>query len=144
MMYVRQADEGDLVVVLVKGLFCTWGIFIPQDHLESQKPNLKSSGPVRSNYLTPNYSRDLPSLWSATSHHHHQDQLMGLSSPSAQAVSTWHQHNLDTLETNVHSISTVWKVIEGSGFKVPWNSYQRSCPSSRHHNSEQWQGSCWK
>lgn len=66
MMYVRQADEGDLVVVLVKGLFYTWGIFIPQDHLESQKPNLKSPGPVRSNYLTPNYSRDLPSLWSAT------------------------------------------------------------------------------
>lgn len=26
-MYVRQADEGDLVVVLVKGLFCTWGDF---------------------------------------------------------------------------------------------------------------------
>lgn len=50
-MYAHQAREGDLVVVLVKGLFCTvctWGMFIPQVHLESQKPNLKAPRPITS------------------------------------------------------------------------------------------------
>lgn len=81
---VFQADEGDLVVVLVKGLFCTWGIFIPQEHLESQKPNQGPSGAVTQHPTIPGLSlhlgQSLPPL----------DQLMGLSSPTAQAVSTWH------------------------------------------------------
>jgi hypothetical protein len=87
----KRAQEGDLVVVLVKGLFCTfctWGLFIPLVHLESQKPNLKSPGPIRSSYtqhpaipgISLHLGQPLPLL----------DQLMDLSSPSAQTVSTWH------------------------------------------------------
>lgn len=47
-----QADEGDLVVVLAKGLspFASGGISIPRAHVENQKPNLKPPAPTGSSY----------------------------------------------------------------------------------------------
>lgn len=100
-----QAVEGDLVVVLAKGLFSSASGKFPY-HRPVWKPEAKlqvPSAPQEPLHSASSYSRPLSPPWPSPPP---PDKLLGLSSLSDQAVSTWYTHDMETPEAIVHRIST--------------------------------------